>query len=93
MFIGCTSGPSNNEARILSTVTVTYVPHLRAYIPEHKLDGLEYGAHVSMVGGAGYHIRPEGTHHWYVARMAPLSPGDDADTLQNILDEIADLAS
>lgn len=73
----------------MSTVTYTDVPHLRSHIPEgRRLDGLEYGAHVSMVGGAGYHIRPEGTRQWYVARMAPIDD-DDADMLRDIVDEIA----
>lgn len=57
-------------------------------IPEaHKVEGLEYGAHVSQTahGWCGYYVRPEGTEQWGLARLTPASdelvePEDDDQT-------------
>lgn len=56
-------------------------------IPEgHKVEGLEYGAHVSRTasGWSGYYVRPVGTETWGVARLTPagdeLPDCDDGET-------------
>ena len=51
-------------------------PILHTRVPEHrKVDGLEYGAHVSMSmnGWSGYYVRPEGMIPWGIARLTPAS--------------------
>jgi len=62
-------------------------------IPEHgTVAGLEYGAHVSRPGWSGYHVRPEGTDEWVIARMTPADDelvGDDAEIVTMIAREIA----
>jgi hypothetical protein len=47
---------------------------LETRIPEWTtVDGLEYGAHISMGahGWSGYYVRPVGTETWGVARLTP----------------------
>ena len=49
---------------------------LNTRIPESgRVDGLDYGAHVSMTaqGWCGYYVRPAGTNRWGVARLTPAS--------------------
>jgi hypothetical protein len=67
---------------------------LETRIPEQggAIAGLVYGAHVSMVGRAGYYVRLEGTEEWYIAQLTPASDelyGTDAEIVDAIRDEIA----
>lgn len=60
-------------------------------IPEsRRIDGLEYGAHVSRTtrGWSGYYVRPAGTDRWGVARLTP----DDGELPQTQDGETADEA-
>jgi len=66
---------------------------IRTLIPEgHRVDGLEYGAHVSFSGWSGHYVRPEDTDEWVIARMTPADDelvGDDAEIVTMIAREIA----
>ena len=67
------------------TYTEPGVPLLDTRIPEAPtVVGLEYGAHVSMVGWAGYYVRPERGTLWGIARLTPasdeLADPDDGET-------------
>lgn len=46
---------------------------LNTRIPEHRVEGLEYGAHVTGRGWSGYYVRPVGDERWGVARETPAS--------------------
>jgi len=74
------------------------VIRLWARVPEsHRVDGLEYGAHVSRPyeGWSGYYVRPEGTWRWGIARLTPASDdlpgqGTDCEIVEAIATEILD---
>ena len=69
-------------------------PILDTRIPEsRKVEGLEYGANVSMTGWAGYYVRPEGSGEWGVVRLTPASDelvgdGTDAEIVAAIREEL-----
>ena len=68
-------------------------PMLATRIPEgHKVEGLDYGAHVSRPGWNGYNVRPEGGGAWGLARLTP-APDEteptDAATVEAIRQELA----
>ena len=74
----------------MSSDTHTYTDpdaqFLETRIPEAKsIAGLEYGAHISMVGWSGYYVRPEGIEQWGIARLTPagdeLPDPEDDETL------------
>lgn len=47
---------------------------LRTRLPEErKVEGLDYGAHLSRPGWDGYYVRPEGTERYAIARLTPAS--------------------
>jgi len=56
-------------------------------IPEHYVEGLDYGRHVTTPGWTGYYVRPKGSAlPFMVARMDPEA---DAPDLAELEDEIA----
>lgn len=64
---------------------INNTPVLSCRIPEGRtVRGLEYGAHVSFVGGTGYYVRPRKGHggKWAIAQQTPASdelPGTGSD--------------
>lgn len=66
-------------------------------IPEsHRVEGLEYGRHVSLPhrGRSGYYVRPEGTEQWALAYLTPASDelhDTDAEIAEAIREEIAEV--
>lgn len=66
---------------------------LTTRIPEwRRVEGLHYGAHVSMYGSTGYYVRLEDGDRWGVARMTPADDelvGDDDAIVAAISDELS----
>lgn len=79
----------------------TTTPIIRTRIPEDRgVYGLVFGAHVSRPGRSGYYVRLDDPRHsdgpWVIALETPAMdelPGDgrDADIVQAVRDEIAEL--
>jgi len=63
---------------------------LETRIPEYRtVTGLEYGAHVSMIGSgwSGYFVRAAGTGQWVIARLT--TDGDELPDPDQTLDDAA----
>lgn len=79
------------------TQDTLYADVAETRIPEgRRVGGLEYGAHVSQEGWAGYYVRPQQSTRWLVARTTQASDellASDRAIVRAIRDEIRSMTT